>query len=187
MILFLMSGAVSGAEDHPRKVVRIPCVEFNRVMELDADRNPISGYAYEYIETIGIYAGWEIEYIPSDSFADCLTKLLAGEVDLLYDVSYTEERAKEILFPNEPMGFEYYYLYAAKDNTSISSGDIDSIKGRTVGVTAGTTLIDSLKQWCAKKNVELKFVEYNDIPKKEADLLAGKRNRPDSPESPGPQ
>ncbi len=174
MVLFLLSGAVLGAEGQARKVVRIPCVEFNRVMELDADRNPISGYAYEYIETIGIYAGWDIEYIPSDSFADCLTKLLAGEVDLLYDVSYTEERAKEILFPNEPMGFEYYYLYAAKDNTSISSGDIDSIKGKTVGGTSRTMLIDLLKQWCTKKNVELKIVEYDSIPEKEADLLAGK-------------
>ena len=174
MMLFLLSGAISGAEGHARKVVRIPCVEFNRFMELDADHNPVSGYAYEYIETIGIYAGWDIEYIPCDSFAESLSRLLAGEVDLLYDVSYTEERAKEILFPDEPMGFEYYYLYASKENTSIFSGDIDSLRGKTVGGTSRTMLIDLLKQWCANKNVELKIVEYDSIPEKEADLLAGK-------------
>ena len=174
IILFLLSGAVFGTEDHPRKAVRIPCVEFNRLMELDDNHNPVSGYAYEYMETIGIYAGWDIEYVPCDSFSDSLTKLLAGEVDLLYDVSYTEERAKEILFPDEPMGFEYYYLYASRENASITTADIDSIRGKTVGVTSKTMLIDLLKQWCTKKNVELKIVEYDSIPEKEADLLAGK-------------
>ena len=174
MILFLLSEVVSGAADSNRKVVRIAYEEFNRQMIVDEDNKPVSGYAYEYIETIGIYAGWDIEYIPCDNFADSVKKLLAGEVDLIYEISYTEERAKEILFPDEPMGFEYYYLYTSKGNNSINSGDIDSIRGKTVGVTTGTMLIDLLKQWGAKKNVELKLVEYDNIPEKEADLLAGK-------------
>jgi PAS domain S-box-containing protein len=174
MVFFLLTGAVSGAEGHARKVVRIPFREFNRLMELDENNNPVSGYAYEFIETIGIYAGWDIEFIPCDGFSDGMENLLAGKVDLFYDVSYTEERAKEILFPDEPMGFEYYYLYASKENTAITSVDIDSIRGKTVGVTAGTTLIDLLKQWSTKKKVDLNLVEYDSIPKKEADLLAGK-------------
>ena len=174
MVLFLLSGAVLGAEGQARKVVRVAYEEFNRQMVVDEDNKPVSGYAYEFIETIGIYAGWEIEYIPCDTFADSIKKLLAGEVDLSYEIIYTEDRAKEMLFPDEPMGHEYYYLYASEDNTSITASDIESIRGKTVGVTAGTTLIDSLKQWCAKRNVELKFVEYDSIPEKEADLLAGK-------------
>ncbi|MBO4492146.1 MAG: transporter substrate-binding domain-containing protein, partial [Lentisphaeria bacterium] len=174
MMFFLLSGAVFGAEDHARKVVRVPFQEFNRLMELDGNNNPVSGYAYEFIETIGIYAGWDIEYIPCDNFSDCMESLLAGKADLFYDVSYTEERAKEILFPDEPMGFEYYYLYASEENTSIISADIDSIRGRTVGITTGTMMADLLKQWCRRKNVELKIVEYDNIPDKEADLLAGK-------------
>ena len=174
MILFLLTGALFGAEGSARKVVRVAYEEFNRQMIVDEENNPVSGYAYEYIETIGIYAGWDIEYIPCDNFADSIKKLLAGEVDLIYEISYTDERAKEMLFPDEPMGYEYYYLYASEDNTSIFSGDINSIRGRTIGVTAGTTLVDLLKEWCAKKNVELDLVEYHNIPDKEADLLAGK-------------
>ena len=174
MVLFLLSGAVFGAEGQARKVVRVAYEEFNRQMVVDEDNKPVSGYAYEFIETIGIYAGWEIEYVPCDSFADSIKMLLAGEADLIYEISYTENRAKEMLFPDEPMGHEYYYLYASEENTSITSSDIESIRGKTVGVTAETTLTDVLKQWCAKKNVELKIVEYDDIPKKEADLLAGK-------------
>ena len=103
MMLLLLSGVVFGAEDNDQKVIRIPYAPFNKLMELDEDGNPVSGYAFEYIDTIGIYAGWDIRYIPCDSFSDGFKKLLAGEVDLFYDVSYTEDRAKEILFPDEPV------------------------------------------------------------------------------------
>ena len=81
MILFLLAGAISGAEDHPRKVVRIAYEEFNRQMIVDEANRPVSGYAYEFIETMGIYAGWDIVYIPCSSFADSIRMLLAGEVD----------------------------------------------------------------------------------------------------------
>ena len=103
-----------------------------------------------------------------------MEKLLNGEGDLFYDVSYTEERAKHILFPDEPMGHEYYYLYSSEDNTSIASGDFASMNGKTVGVTRGTTTLDMLKLWCKKKNVAFNIIEYTEIPAKEDDLLAGK-------------
>ena len=62
MTLLLLSGSLLGAEHHARKVVRIPVFPFERMMILDEDNNPISGYAYEYIQTIAAYSGWDIEY-----------------------------------------------------------------------------------------------------------------------------
>ena len=173
-MLLVLSMPLFGAGKSGRKLVRIPYQEFNRLMIVDEDNNPVSGYAYEYIQTIATYAGWDIEYVPCNSFSDCVEKLLAGEVDVFYDVSYTEERAKKILFPDEPMGYEYYYLYASEKNTSITPDDYASLNGKTVGITTGTMMTDLLKQWARKKNVEFKFVEFEDIPDKEADLYAGK-------------
>ena len=173
-MLLLVSGPLFGAGKGARKVVRIPFQEFNRLMEVDEDNNPVSGYAYEYIQTIGTYARWEIQYIPCESFSDCMKKLLAGECDLFYDVSYTAERAKQMLFPEEPMGSEYYYLYAPASNTRIIPGDYTTINGRKVGVTTGTVMARLLKAWCKKRNVELQIIEYDDIGDKEAALKAGK-------------
>jgi signal transduction histidine kinase/CheY-like chemotaxis protein len=172
MLLF-RPGAVSGAEKEARKRVRVPCQEFNRVMVVDELGRPVSGYAYDYIQTIATYAGWDVEYVPCESFSDGLKKLVAGEADLFYDVSFTEERAREMLFPNEPMGFEYYYLYAAQDNASIVPDDYASLDGRTVGATTGTILLDFLESWREKRNIRFDIVEYDDIPEKEAALLAG--------------
>ena len=100
-----------GAGKKARKVVRVAYQEFNRQMIVDEHNKPVSGYAYDYIQAIGIYAGWEVKFVPCSSFFDSVRLLRAGKVDLIYEISYTEERAKELLFPNEPMGFEYYYLY----------------------------------------------------------------------------
>ncbi len=92
--LFLLPGPVAGSGGSVQKVVRIPYREFNRLLVVDEDGRPRSGYAYDFIQTIATYAGWDVEYVPADSFSDCVKKLLAGEVDVFYDVSYTEERAK---------------------------------------------------------------------------------------------
>ena len=158
MAFCLLTGSVYATEKNPRKVVRVAYQEFNRQMIVDEHNNPVSGYAYDYIQTIGTYAGWEIKYIPCSSFFDSVRLLRADKVDLIYEISYTEERAREILFPNEPMGYEHYYLYSSLDNTSITPGDYASMNGKTVGVTTGTILAELLKEWCKQKNINFKFV-----------------------------
>ena len=171
--LLLPAPVFARGKDAP-KPVRIAYQEFNRLMMVDEQNKPTSGYAYDYIQAIGTYAGWDVRYIPCDSFADSVRMLLAGEADLIYEISYTEDRAKRILFPDEPMAYEYYYLYASGDNASITPDDYSTLSGRTVGVTSGTVLVDLLRQWAERKGVEFKIVEYEDIPEKEADLRAGK-------------
>ena len=43
-------------------------------------------------------------------------------------LSYTDERAKTMLFSDLPMGEEKYYLYADLANSDISASDISSSK-----------------------------------------------------------
>ena len=174
MMLLILSATVSGAEKKAKKVVRVACAAFDRLMVLGEDNVPISGYAHEYIQTVAVYAGWKVQYIPCSNFADSLKKLLSGEVDLAYDISYTEERAQKILFPNEPMGTEYYFLYTSAGNKSILPGDHASMNGKTVGVTSGTMTINLLQDWSKRTNVKFKILEYQNISDKEAALYAGK-------------
>ena len=69
-----------------------------------------SGYAYDYQQKISSYTGWEYEYVEG-SWPELLEMLKAGEIDLMSDVSYTEERAGQMLFPSFSMGAESYYLF----------------------------------------------------------------------------
>ena len=45
-------------------------------------------------------------------------------------LSYTDERAKTMLFSDLPMGEEKYYLYADLANSDISASDISSLNGQ---------------------------------------------------------
>ena len=173
-LLLLLAVQPADAKKRGRKKVRVPCQAFNRVMVVDEKGQPVSGYAHDYIQTLATYAGWDVQYIPTTSFSGCMDKLLAGDADIFYEVSHTPERDQLMLFPDDPMGFEYYFLYVSADNTDIAPDDYESLQGKKVGVTAGTMQIELLRRWCEKKNVHLEFVEYRDIPDKEADLLAGK-------------
>ena len=173
LALFFAAGTLFAEESAPLKHVRVPCQEFNRLMVVDETGQPVSGYAYDFIQTIATYAGWNVEYVPCASFSDGARQIQEGVADVFYEVSYTEERARKMLFPDEPMGFEYYYLYAAQDNTTITPDDYATLDGRTVGVTTGTVLLDFLKTWSEKRNLRFNIVEFDDIEEKEAALRAG--------------
>ncbi|MEE1159415.1 MAG: transporter substrate-binding domain-containing protein, partial [Atopobiaceae bacterium] len=56
-----------------------------------------SGYGYEYQQRIATYTGWKYEYVEG-SWSELYEMLASGQIDLLSDVSYTEERAEQILY-----------------------------------------------------------------------------------------
>ena len=165
----------SYADDNQNtKKVKVAADDSGIFFTLNSDGEPVSGFAYEYIETIAAYSGWEVEYIPTSNFGDCFNMLLNGDIDLFYDVSYSPERANQILYPGVPMGMEEYYLYCLPNNDQIHVMDYSSYAGKKVGVTAGTYQIDCIKNWAKKNNISFEIVEYDSISDKEADLQAGK-------------
>ena len=103
-LLLLLSVALpvkAAAETAPAKVVRVGSFEdtFNYCNEKGARK----GYGYELLETLSGYTGWQFEYVTCD-WSDCFEKLENGEIDIMGGISYTEDRAEEMLFSDEPMG-----------------------------------------------------------------------------------
>ena len=75
-----------------------------------------SGYGYEYEQAVSAYTGWDYDYV-TGNWEELLKKLQNGEIDLMSSLSYTDERAKTMLFSDLPMGEEKYYLYADLANS----------------------------------------------------------------------
>lgn len=96
-----------------------------------------SGYGYEFQQAVSAYTDWTYEYTVAD-WSELLKKVQAGEIDLMSGVSYTDERAKSMLFSELPMGEEKYILYADLSNTDISSSDLKTLNGKRVGVLEGS-------------------------------------------------
>ena len=43
-------------------------------------------------------------------WSDCFDKLENGEIDIMGDISYSDERAQKMLFSDEPMGEENIFF-----------------------------------------------------------------------------
>ncbi|MBR6916951.1 MAG: EAL domain-containing protein [Clostridia bacterium] len=117
-----------------------------------------SGYAYEYQQKIAAYTGWTYEYIEG-SWTDLMQMLSDGRIDLMSDISYTEERAENMLFSALPMGAEEYYLFVSPGNDEISSEDISTFDGKTVGVPKDSVLIDYLNDFTSSNGIAVKIIE----------------------------
>ena len=115
------------------------------------------GIDYEYQHRIAAYTGWTFEYV-EDSWPNLLGMLESGEIDLLSDVSFTEERAKLISYPDLPMGTESYYIYIDSDNREISSEDLKSFNGRRIGVNKGSVQEGFLRDWAKRNDLSLEVV-----------------------------
>ena len=115
------------------------------------------GYAYDYQQKIASYTGWTYEYVEG-SWPDLLEMLQTGEIDLMSDVSYTEERAKNILYPTTPMGEEEYYVFISPNNEEISPSNPATLAGKRVGVNRSSIQADFFEQWASRAGVAAEVV-----------------------------
>ena len=161
-LLLLLSAVLpvkTAAETAPAKIVRVGSFEdtFNYVNERGARK----GYGYELLETLSGYTGWQFEYVTCD-WSDCFEKLKNGEIDIMGDISYTEDRAEEMLFSDEPMGEEKYYLYADFSRTDISASNFKTLNGKKIGVLMGTEPEEMLTEWEEKHGIKTEHVNISD-------------------------
>ena len=160
-LLLLLSAVLpvkAAAETAPAKVVRVGSFEdtFNYVNERGARK----GYGYELLQTLSGYTGWQFEYVTCD-WSDCFEKLKNGEIDIMGDISYTEDRAEEMLFSDEPMGEEKYYLYADFSRTDISASNFKTLNGKKIGVLMGTEPEVMLTEWEEKHGIKTEHVNIS--------------------------
>ena len=159
----------SGTQTNEHKVIRVGSFEdtFNYVDENGVRR----GFGYELMQAHAGYAGWKFEYVKCD-WSDCFDKLENGEIDVIGDISYTDERAQEMLFSEEPMGEEKYILYADLSHKDIETSDFKSMDGKRVGVLLGTEPESMLTEWEKKNGIHTEHVnvyDNDDVKKKLAD------------------
>ena len=153
-------------EKQQPQIIRIGSFEdtFNYV-----DKNGVRrGYGYELMQALAGYTGWKFEYVKCD-WSNCFDKLENGEIDIMGDISYTDERAQKMLFPDEPMGEEKYILYADLSDMDIGMSDFKSLDGKRVGVLMDTEPELMLTEWENKNGIHTEHVNVNnndDVEKK---------------------
>ena len=167
MMLSVHSQAAETNNDEKQaQTIRVGSFEdtFNYV-----DKNGVRrGYGYELMQALAGYTEWKFEYVKCD-WSDCFDKLENGEIDIMGDISYSDERAQKMLFSDEPMGEEKYILYADLSNMDIGMSDFKFMDGKRVGALMDTEPEIMLTEWENKNGIHTEHVNVNndnDVEKK---------------------
>ena len=129
-----------------------------------------SGYAYDYQQKIAAYTGWTYEYVEA-SWPELFEMLKKGQIDLMSDISYTQERAGAMLFSSLPMGVETFYVFISVNNTEITLENPASLKGKKVGVNKNSFQQKLFLQWTAEKGIDVEVVELTGPEKDSVKML----------------
>lgn len=143
------------------KTVRVGWLVSNEGFQDGTPGERLSGWGYEYLQTLSYYTpGWRYEYV-SGTFTELMDMLEAGEIDLMPNISYSEERAQKLLFSSNPEGTERYYIYAKPDRDDLAKGDPQALQGLTIGYNPDVMQTFVGQQWLANEGITCTYKEIN--------------------------
>jgi len=145
LLIMIPSIKIEAKENRTNRIVKVGYVDTPHFSEGKSDNDVKSGYAYEYLQKIASYTGWKYEYVYG-GWAELLDKLESGEIDIMPGVSYTEDRAKTISYPDYTMGYENYYIYAYGDQPFMQGG-VSAMSGIKIGCIENSMEYYYLSAW----------------------------------------
>ena len=153
--------ALAAAEDAATvKTVRVGWLENNEGYQTGTPGSYLSGWGYEYLQTLSYYTpGWKYEYV-SGNFNDLMEKLEAGEIDLMSNISYSDEREEKLLYSTNPQGTERYYIYAKPSFDKLATGDPKELEGLTIGCNNGLMQTEVAQKWIANEGITCNYRYY---------------------------
>lgn len=153
--------AFAADSDQQVKTVRVGWLVNNEGFQDGTPGERLSGWGYEYLQTLSYYTpGWRYEYV-SGTFTELMDMLETGEIDLMPNISYSEERAQKLLFSSNPEGTERYYIYARPDRDDLAKGDPQALQGLTIGYNPSVMQTLVGQQWLANEGIACTYREYD--------------------------
>lgn len=160
VFVFVLSPVSVKAEESKTNVVRVGWYEDSyHITDKNGNR---SGYGYEYEQAVSAYTGWDYEYV-TGSWEELVKKLQDGEIDLMSALSYTDERAETMLFSDQPMGKEKYYLYADLANSDVSVSDLSTLNGKSIAMMENSVQTTQFCEWEKRYHIKTNHVFVDSI------------------------
>jgi signal transduction histidine kinase len=131
---FLLPASAAAGDHAPVRTVRVGLYQNKPKIFTDAQGRP-AGIFVDILREIGKRAGWDIQYIEG-SWDECLDHLSRGNIDLMPDVAWSEERAAIYDFNAETILTSWSQLYARRGVEAVSLLDVQgkrvAVLGRSV-------------------------------------------------------
>lgn len=142
------------------KTVKVGYALFKNYQE-GAEGEYKRGFGYEYLQHISNLTGWKYEYVYG-SFTDLLLKLERGEIDIMGNLTYSEERSKKMNFSSLPQGKESFYIFTYVNHPQIRNDSVASLNNKIIGVVDNSFQESLLTDFIKKNNIDCTVVEKKD-------------------------
>ncbi len=136
------------------------------------------GYAYEYLNEIAKYTGWQYEFVKGTK-KECYDRIISGEIDIFPGFKKTPAAEDMVLFSSRNIGSWPLMLFSRPDNSYYSQfNDFSKFDTAVIGYPKGAESFYVLEEKCREEGIHPVFKEYDDINKlktalinREADLI----------------
>ena len=155
---YAASGLTENSVSVGRKTVRVGLPDMDTSAATKGGDNRNVAYTKDYVKAVAEYADWDCEFV-AEPWADCIKDVEDGNLDVLTDVSITEDRMDYLDYSSEPMGSETCYMYGSGD-TKLGYGDFEAFNGITVGYEEGSTIIDTYEEYAGRMGFTFKKKPY---------------------------
>lgn len=175
VLLFFMIAVVSYAQIKTftyRKTVRVGYFYDDGFHAGQSDLRMKSGYGYDYYQAVSDYVPWDYEYVYG-CWGEIYEKLLAGEVDIVADMSVTEERKSQMLFSALPMGEEHYYVFVPHGTDFVEIGKNKSLNGKRFCVDKNSLEESIFDQYIKDNKINCEIIPCSGITEKLSKLKLG--------------
>ncbi len=143
------------------KVVRVGAYQNSPKIYID-DHGHVAGFWPDLLTWIAQQEDWEIQYVPG-SWQENVEQLIAGEIDLMPDVAYTEARAQRLVFSDYTVLMSWSRLYIRGDSPEFHS--IRDLEGRTVAALKRSVNLEGpggFRAMVNSFNISVTFLELPD-------------------------
>lgn len=151
--------SLSTDEDN-NNVVRVGYFYAKGYHEID-ESGSYFGYGYELFEKIRSFTGINFEYVGYDkSWNEMFTMLDNGEIDLLSNVNWSEERDEKYLFSDYDVGISAFSLSCLKTNNKYDSKRLN-LNGARIGFMLGDSSFNVINNYALENEINYHVSFYN--------------------------
>ena len=145
-----------------REIIKLGYYDLEDFMKGASEDEIKTGYAYDLLCEIEAINNWHYEFVYG-TFEELLDKLYKNEIDILPCVVYSDERAERILYSDEKITEERYFIYTETANIS-SDVKIKDLNGKRISTVSGAFQNTIFENWADENGISVEMVYTESFP-----------------------
>ena len=146
------------------RVVRTGLYPIPPLIVLSDQNTPdsVQGIFPELLQHVASQEGWQLEFVRG-TWAECLSRLEKGEIDLLPAIAITRERSRYLVFSRETVVSDWGQVFVSSSAPSPIQSIID-LDGKTVAVMKDSVFYvgdNGLRQLAEAFKLQIDYLELN--------------------------